>query len=160
MFNYIYELLQAPTPADEWTKAWEYHEHPDAFPISDIVEDAKDRGNVIKRFGAWLKENRLGELSGETFTIDPEAADRYFEGRFAAFQQAITALQKLNESQFIHDHDQVQRLIDALAETFTQKYGDYVLWDDGMTPIPIEEFLRKARSGTSYCIGAVLSYKH
>lgn len=160
MYNYIYELLQEPIPADEWTTAWEYHEHPDAFPIADIVEDAKDRGSVISRFGAWLKENRLGELSGETFTIDPDAADRYFEGRFTAFQSALAALQELNETQFVHDHDRVQELIDDLTKTFTQKYSDYVLWDDGLEPTPLEEFLRKAQHGTSYCIGAVLSYKH
>ena len=40
MYNYIYELLQAPVPEDEWTRAWEYHEHPDAFPIADT----EDRG--------------------------------------------------------------------------------------------------------------------
>ena len=91
MNNYIYELLQAPIPVSEWTVSWEYHEHPDAFPIADIVEDTKDRSGVIVRFGAWLKENRLGELDGETFTIDAQAADRYFEGRFASFQQAVTA---------------------------------------------------------------------
>lgn len=55
------------------------------------MEDAEDRSGVIVRFGAWLKENRLGELDGETFTIDAQAADRYFEGRFASFQQAVTA---------------------------------------------------------------------
>lgn len=160
MYNYIYELLQEPIPTDEWTRAWEYHEHPDAFPIADIVEDAKDRDSVIKCFGAWLKENRLGKLSGETFTIDPDTADRYFEGRFAAFQSALAALQQLNETQFIHDHDRVQGLIDDLTRTFTQKYGDYVLWGSSLEPTPLEEFLRKAQHGTSYCIGAVLSYKH
>ena len=86
MYNYIYELLQTPVPEDEWTKAWEYHEHPDAFPIADIVEDAKDRSGVIARFGEWLNENRLGEMDSETFTVDAQAADRYFEGRFTAFQ--------------------------------------------------------------------------
>lgn len=91
MHNYIYELLQAPAPADEWAKVWEYHEHLGTFPIANIVEDAEDRSGVIVRFGAWLKENRLGELDGETFTIDAQAADRYFEGRFASFQQAVTA---------------------------------------------------------------------
>jgi hypothetical protein len=160
MHNYIYELLPAPIPAEERTGAWEYHEHPDTFHIADIVEDAKDRSGVIAVFGAWLKENRLGELDGETFTIDAQAADRYFEGRFAAFQQAITALQQLNETQFIHDHDQVQKLISDLTETFTQKYGDYVLWGNGLEPMPLEEFLRKAESGVRYCIGAVLDYKH
>lgn len=160
MHNYIYELLQAPVPEEEWTKAWEYHEHPDAFPIADIVEDAKDRSGVIARFGAWLKENRLGELNGETFTIDAQAADRCFEGRFAAFQQAVTALQQLSEAQFIHDHDQVQSLIFDLSETFTQKYGDYVLWNGSLDTTPLEEFLRKAQPGVRYCIGAVLDYKH
>lgn len=160
MYNYIYELLQNPVPADEWTRAWEYHEHPDAFPIADIVEDAEDRSGVIDRFGAWLKENRLGELAGETFTVDAQAADRYFEGRFTAFQKAITGLQQLNEAQFIHEHDRVQGLFFDLTETFTQKYGDYVLWDDGLEPTPLEEFLRKAKSGDRYCIGAVLAYKH
>lgn len=160
MRNYIYELLQAPVLADEWTAAWEYHEHPDAFPIADIVEDVEDRSGVIDRFGAWLKENRLGELDGETFTVDAQAADRYFAGRFTAFQQAMTGLQQLNEAQFIHEHDRVQRLIFDLTKTFTQKYGDYVLWNEGLEPMPLEEFLRKAKSGDRYCIGAVLAYKH
>lgn len=160
MQNFIYELLQAPAPADEWTVAWEYHEHPDAFPIADTVEDAKDRSGVINRFGVWLKENRLGELAGETFTVDAQAADRYFEGRFTAFQKAMTGLQQLNETQFIHEHDRVQGLISNLTETFTQKYGDYVLWGDGLEPTPLEEFLRKAKSDDRYCIGAVLAYNH
>lgn len=160
MKNYIYELLQAPAPADEWTTAWEYHEHPDSFPIADIVKDVKDRSGVIDRFGARLKKNRLGELAGETFTVDAQAADRYFEGRFTSFQQAITELQQLNETQFIHEHDLVQGLIFDLAETFTQRYGDYVLWNVDLEPTPLEEFLRKAKSGNRYCIGAVLAYKH
>jgi hypothetical protein len=70
------------------------------------------------------------------------------------------ALQALNETQFIHDHGWVQTLIDALGEAFTSKYGDYVLLGDDMTPTPFEEFLRKARPDTRYCIGAVLDYKH
>lgn len=160
MRNYIYELLQAPVPTDKWMRAWEYHEHPDAFPIADTVEETKDRSGVIARFGEWLKENRLGELDGETFTIDARAADCYFEGRFTAFQQSVMALQQINEARFIHDHDQVQNLIFNLTEAFTQKYGDYVLWDDDLEPTPLEAFLRKAKPGIRYCIGAVLVYKH
>ena len=160
MYHYIYELLQAPVPADEWTGDWEYHEHPDAFPIADIVEDAENRAGVISRFGTWLKENRLGELAGETFTVNAQAADRYFEGRFTTFQKAITGLQQLNEAQFIHEYDRVQGLIFDLTESFTQKYGDYVLWGDGLEPTSLKEFLRKAKPGVRYCIGAVLAYKH
>ena len=160
MQNYIYELLQTPAQEDEWTAAWEYQEHPDAFPVADIVQDAKDRSRVSDRFGAWLKENRLGRLAGEAFIVDAQGADSYFEGRFTAFQQAMIALQQLNEAQFIHEHDRVQGLIFDLTETPTQKFGDYVLWGDGLEPTPLEEFLRKAKPNTRYFIGAVLAYKH
>lgn len=159
-YNYIYELFQAPRPANEWTDAWEFHEHPDAFPIADIVEKAQNRNKAIAHLGAWLTEHRLGELTDKMFTVDPQAADRRFAGRFASFQQAVSALQHLDESQFIHEHDQVQKLIDNLTETFTQQYGDYVLLDSGLVPTPMEEFLRKAQPDTNYFIGAVLTYRY
>lgn len=158
MHYYIYELLEVPCPEDEWATPYDINEHPDAFPIADSVDNVEDREDIIARFGAWLEENRLGTLDGEMFIIDEQAAARYFEGRFTAFQTAISALQELNETQFIHDHDQVGALIDKLGEAFTKKYGDYVLWGCDMPPMPLEEFLRKAQSGTRYYIGAVLDY--
>lgn len=160
MYNYIYELLQAPTPAGEWTSEWELSERPEAFPVASRIGTAENRAAVIAHFGAWLEEHQLGALDSEMFIIDAQAADRYFEGRFAAFQQAMIALQQLDEAQFIHDHDGVQGLIYDLAEAFTQKYGDYVLWGDSLEPTPLEEFLRKAQPGEQYYIGAVLNYKH
>lgn len=119
----------------------------------------EDREAVIASFGAWLEEHRLGLLNGEAFIIDTQAADRYFEGWFANFQRAVTILQQLNETQFIHDHDWVQKLIGLLCDIFTQKYGDYVLWGDDMTPIPFDEFLRKAHPSQCYYFGAVFYYQ-
>ena len=159
MNNYVYELLQDPAPASEWATEYDLSERPNAFPVADHIGTVKDREAVIARFGAWLMEHRLGLLCGEGFVIDAHAADRYFEGRYAAFQKAVSALQELNEVQFIHDHDWVQALIDNLAQAFTSKYGDYVLWDDDI-PVPLEEFLRKAQPNTLYHFGAVFSYKH
>ena len=158
--SYIYELLQAPVPPDEWTTEYDFNESSGAFPIAECVNAVQDRENVIARFGVWLEENRLGLLDGEMFIIDTEAADRHFEGRFAAFQKTVSALQILNETQFIHDHDWVAALIDNLGKAFTQKYGDYVLWSDDMTPTPLDEFLRKAQPGVRYYIGAVLKYQY
>ena len=157
--GYIYELFQAPRPADEWTTEYDLNESPSAFPIASRIGAAMDRGAVIARFGAWLEERRLGWLDGDVFAIDPQAAERYFEGRYTAFQKAVMALQALNETQFIHDHGWVQTLIDALGEAFTSKYGDYVLLGDDMTPTPLEEFLRKAQPGQRYCFGAVFYYQ-
>lgn len=157
--SYIYELLQAPVPPDEWTTECDFNESSSAFPIADWVNTVEDRETVFARFGAWLEENQLGLLDGEAFIIDTDAADRHFEGRFAAFQKAVSALQVLNETQFIHDHEWVAALIDNLGNAFTQKYGDYVLWGDDMTPTPLDEFLRKAQPGQRYYFGAVFRYK-
>ena len=160
MHNYIYELFHAPTPSSEWTSSWDYQKHPDAFPIADTVDEAKNREQAILQLSSWLHNNQLGSLTDEVFTVDAEAANRYFQGRFAVFQQAMAALQSLNETQFIHEHDQVQNLIDDLCQTFCGTYGDYILWGDDLSPVPMEEFLRKAQAGTCYYIGAVLDYKH
>ena len=156
--SYIYELFQAPRPEEESTTEYDFDESPSAFPIAERVVLAANRDAVIAHFGAWLEKRRLGLWMGEMFLVDRQAADRYFEGRFASFQKAVSALQELNEIQFIHDHDWVQALIDKLGEAFTSKYGDYVLWGDDMTPTPLEEFLRKAQPGQRYYFGAVFYY--
>ncbi len=158
MYCYIYELLQAPVPEEKWTTEWDISEHPDAFPIADWVNTAEDREDAIAHFGAWLEQNRLGRYTDGAFSVDAEAADRYFEGRFSKFQQAVRILQQLDEMQFIHEHDWVQQLIDQLGQLFTYKNGDYVLWNNN-TPIPFEEFLRKAQPSQRYYFGAVLTYK-
>lgn len=158
MYYHIYQLFPAPAPTEEWVTEYDFSEYPDAFPIARRIGTEEDRSSVIARFGTWLAEQRLGLLNDEMFTIDAKAADRYFEGRFTAFQQAVTALQVLNETQFIHDHDWVQALIDKLGDAFTAKYGDYVLLED--TLIPMEEFLRKAAPGAPYYFGAVFIYKN
>ena len=160
MHNYIYELFGEPVPADEWAEAWEYHEHPDTFLFADMVEDVKDRDKVIERFGRWLKKHRLGELSGESFTVDLNAADCYFQDQLEAFQRAASALQQLNAAQFIHEYDHVQELIGQLEDAFVPKRSDYVLWDEGLEPTPMDEFLRKAKPGARYYIGGVLDFKY
>lgn len=156
--NYIYELLQAPAPADEWATEYDLNERPNVFPIAEQIGTAENRDAVISRFGVWLEEHQLGHLDGEMFTIEAQAADRYFKGRYDMFQDAVSGLQMINETQFIYDHDWVQALIDKLSERFTSKRGDYMLWDDDI-PVPFEEFLRKAQPGQQYHIGAVLPYK-
>ncbi len=160
MRNYIYELLQAPLPEEEWTTEWDINERPNAFPVAGWIGKAQDRDDAIGHFGAWLERNRLGRCADGAFSVDAEAVDRYFEGRFAKFQQALRILQQLDEAQFIHEHDWVQQMIDLLCESFNQKYGDYVLWGDDMIPTPFDEFLRKATPGTLYYFGAVLDYKY
>lgn len=156
--SYIYELFEAPHPKNEWITEYNFNEHPSAFIGADWVESVKDRDSVIASFGAWLEKYQLGLLKDEMFLIDRQATERHFEGRFAAFQQAVTALQLLTETQFIHEHDQVQGMIDQVGRAFTQQYGDYVL-QEGEAPMPLEEFLRKAQPGQRYYFGAVLSYE-
>lgn len=90
--------------------------------------------------------------------VNAQAADRHFEGRFIAFQQAISALQQLDERQFLHEHDQVQNLIDNLSRTFTDKYDAYMLVSSSIPPLPMDEFIRKAQLNMPYYIGTVLDF--
>jgi len=158
MHSYIFQVFESPCPQKKWASEEIFWEHPDALPVANGTSPVEDRTIAIASLGKWLADNRLGKLSGETFMVNTQAADRHFEGRFIAFQQAISALQQLDERQFLHEHDQVQNLIDNLSRTFTDKYDAYMLVSSSIPPLPMDEFIRKAQLNMPYYIGTVLDF--
>lgn len=158
MHYYIYQIFQSKVPEHDWAPAWALEACPQFMAVADTIEPAKDRSSAIAHLGTWLKENRLGIYSQESFVVDTEATERHFVGRFAAFQQAIAALQTLHKTQFLHEHDRVQNLISGLCTAFSEKHDAYVLLENTLPPIPMDEFIRKARPNTTYYIGAVFNF--
>lgn len=158
MYEYVFQVFKSEPDKSDWMSAEMFDECPDFLPIADSVKETADRREAIVCLGRWLTENRLGTISGDVFTINTQAAERYFEGRFAAFQQALTALQTLHETQFIHEHDKVQTLIDDLGTAFSGKQDTHVLLENSFPAIPMDEFIRKAQPNTPYYIGAVLYF--
>lgn len=158
MHSYIFQVFETPCPQKEWASEEIFREHPDALPVANGTSLVKDRSIAIAGLGKWLADNRLGKLSGEMFIVNAQAVDRRFEGRFSAFQRAISALQQLNERQFLHEHDQVQNLIDNLSQAFTDKYDAYMLVGGRIPPLPMDEFIRKAQPNMPYYIGTVLDF--
>ncbi len=108
--------------------------------------------------GKWLEDKQIGTLTGTSFTVDTEAADRYLESRFNEFQKAVAALQVLNELQFIHDSRHIEKLISNLGDAFSDPHCTYMLLNEDESPISMDEFIRTAESNTCYYIGGVLDY--
>lgn len=158
MHNYIYQISEKRPQKGEWVTSEYLWKYPDFLSVADSVDDVLERAHVIGRFGSWLAQNHLGTMSGDCFILAPEAAERYFAGRFAAFQQAMSALQALNENQFLHEHCLIQNLINDLGRIFTDKLNAYVLLDDIEEAVPMDEFMRSAKAGIPYYIGGVLDY--
>lgn len=158
MHRYIYQISKEPIPESDWASNDIFVDRPDFLPVADSIDPAENRGHAIQRFGSWLEENQLGMQFGTSFILDAMAADRYFDGRFKPFKKIAAALYALTEEQYIHEHIQIQALIDELRRTFCNPFGDYMLPDETEPPITMDEFIRTAEPGIRYYIGGVLDY--
>ena len=158
MHRYIFQVFETPCPQEKWASEEIFWEHPDALPVANATSPVENRADAISSLGKWLDDHQLGELSGETFMVNAQAADRHFVDRFPVFQRAISALQQVGEKQFVHEHDYVQNLITDLNRAFTDKYDAYILLGSDVPPLPIDEFIRKAQPDIPYYIGTVLDF--
>lgn len=160
MHSYIIQVFQTRCSPEDWASEEIFWEHPNILPIANTTSSVKNRAAAISCFGSWLQRKQLGTLTGETFCVNAQAAGRYFIGRFPVFQQSMSALRQISEKQFIHEHDQVQALIDNLCQAFTDKYDAYVMIGNDFPPLPIDGFIRKAQPNMPYYIGAVLDFSY
>ncbi len=160
MHQYIYQVFERPCSQEDWMSEEIFWEHPDVLPVANTTAPVENRAAAITHLGAWLERGQLGTLCGETFSLNPQAAHRYFEGRFPAFQQAMSALRQVSEEQFIQEYNQVQNLIDDLSKAFTNRYDVYVMMGSDFPPLPMDAFLRIAQPDTPYYIGTVLDFSY
>ncbi len=158
MYGYIYQVFTEPAQESDWASHEIAMDCLNLLPIADSVDPTENRDRVIQRFGAWLEKNRLGMMLDTSFIVDAMAADRYFEGRFKAFHKATEALHAVVEEQYIHEHCHIQMLIDELRDAFCDPFRDYMLLDDTVEPITLDEFIRTAEPGVRYYIGGVLDF--
>lgn len=158
MHSYVYQISEKPLSEKEWITREYLMEHPDFLPVADGMDDVTDRGRPVELLASCLEHGQLGTMFDDSFVLAPDAAESYFAGRFAAFQQAAAALQKLNENQFLHEHRLVQNLICDLGRAFTNRYGGYVLLDKREDAVSLDEFIRSAKPGVCYFIGGILDY--
>lgn len=158
MYGNIYQVFEEPAQESDWASHESAMDCLTLLPIADSVDPTENRGRVIQRFGAWLEQNRLGMMLDTSFIVDAMAADRYFEGRFKAFHKMTEALCAVAEEQYIHEHSNVQMLIDELRDAFCDPFRDYMLLGNTVEPITMDEFIRTAEPGVRYYIGGVLDY--
>lgn len=156
MQHYFYQLSRRAIPIEVWTSPLHFFFHPELLPV-ELSVSPTDRENAIRGLGAWMQNYQLGQLTGESFLLNPEARDNYFAGRFRPFRQAIAALETVTEDQFIRRHELVNNLVSDLQQSFSNCFSDYILLDSDR-PITMDEFMRIALPETPYYIGTVLEY--
>lgn len=156
MRHYFYQVSKRRIPLEIRISPMHFFFHPELLPVELSVVPT-DRENSIKKLGLWLEDCHLGQLTGESFKLNPEARDNYFVGRYTSFRQAVVALESVNEKQFIQQPEQVGNLIENLRQSFSNSFSDYVLLDSDR-PVTMDEFMRTALPETPYYIGTILEY--
>ena len=89
MHQYIYQVFERPCSQEDWMSEEIFWEHPDVLPVANTTAPVENRAAAITHLGAWLERGQLGTLCGETFSLNPQAAHRYFEGRFPAVHPGV-----------------------------------------------------------------------
>lgn len=76
---------------------------------------------------------------------------RHGPGYFHQLMEAVS------ETQYINDHDYVEKLLSDLVSSFSKCRDSYVMESDS-PPVPFDRFIRTAVPGVPYYIGAVMEY--
>lgn len=158
MHNYIYQITEELLAPKKWASEYIFMDTPELLPIADSVVVAENRSDAIQKLGAWMEENQLGSMIGESFILVQGAADHHFAGRFEPFHKAAAKLCAMSEQQFIHEQVQAEELIYSIRRSFCDPFEMYVLLDENAPPITMDEFMRTAVPGIRYYIGGVLDY--
>lgn len=157
MYYPILQLYTQPHREEDWATEEDFINRPGLIPIASHVKAVYDRDPVIRLFGQWFIEHRMGTFSGSSFTLAPDARRNYFEGRFPEFRKNLKSLDTMTESLYINDYDYVDNLLSDLVSSFCNGRSCYVMESDD-PPVPFDRFIRSAVPGMPYYIGAVLEY--
>ncbi|SHO54160.1 hypothetical protein [Anaerocolumna xylanovorans] len=154
----IYQIYEEPLDCEDWMDADFLSDSPLWGTVANHIDDVRDRGAVLQSFEKWLTEHGLGTLANEAFVLCEHGRNEYFSKRYPAFQKAVSALCNFTLLQFTDDFNELHDRIADLEKTVADKYDAYILW--GMTELmPIDEFLRTAKTDNPYYIGGICSYQ-
>lgn len=157
MQHYFYQVSKRRISPETRISPLHFFFHPEFLPFLDLSVSPTDRENALRKLGWWLEDCRLGQLTGDSFILNPEARDNYFFGRYTPFRQAVVTLESVTEKQFIRQPELVSNLISDLQQSFSNYYSDYILLDSDR-PVTMDEFVRTALPETPYYIGTILEY--
>ncbi len=157
MYYPILQVYTEPHSKREWATEDDFINRSDLIPIASHVKAVYDRDSAIRQFGQWIIKHHMGNFSGESFTLAPDARKNYFGGRFQEFRKNLKALDAVTESLYINDYDYVDNLLSELTSSFCNCRSCYVMESDD-PPIPFDRFIRTAVPGMPYYIGTVLEY--
>ena len=148
----IYQVSDEPIAKGERVTSADFFDR----SFIGTIRDVGSREKELERFGRWLTAQKLGTLSGNTFTLVPDVCQRRFSYRYRTFLEAADAVSAVTEEQF-QSGTGVEDLLFNLRQLFTDEFDDYVFYDDEL--LPMDSFLRIAKPDVIYHIGGICGYQ-
>lgn len=156
MHSRIFQVTKEKQDKENWISESDYYDCWFVGEIADYVSDDVDREDSIK----WLANATGGVLSVEGDVVTIVGKEKYFESKFAEFNEQLNRLTKINVKQFAGDEaSDVDIAVYRFKAAYDDRYGFYV--DDGGEYgglITFDEFMRHSKNGETYYIGGVVDY--
>lgn len=155
MHSRIFQISAKPIEKADYINETDYYDTGFIGEIADYVSDDTDRESDIE----WLKQRLEGvaDFNGDSFTIKDQR--KYFEKKFSNFLEAIKDISLLTFEDFCTDANDFSYKMYELESAYRDKFGFYI--DDNgeyAGTEPFDDFMRRAKNGDVFYIGATLDY--
>ena len=155
MHSRIFQISRKPINKDEYISEYDYYDSGFIGEIADYVSDDTDRDADIE----WLKSRLEGvaDFNGDSFTIKDQR--KYFEKSFSDFLEAIKEVSLLTFQDFCTNANDFDYKMYKLKTAYRNEFRFYI--DDNGEYAgrePLDDFMRRAKNGDVFYIGATLDY--
>lgn len=155
MHSRIFQISREPINKDEYISEADYYDSGFIGEIADYVSDYTDRDDDIELIKARLEG--VADFNGDSFTIKNQR--KYFEKKFSNFLETIEDISLLTFEDFCTDESDFSYKMYKLESAYRDKFKFYIN-DNGeyAGTEPIDDFMRRAKNGDVFYIGATLDY--
>lgn len=157
MHSRIYQITTSPVLADEYLAECDFYEHWFVGSIADSVSGGLNRDEELRAFREFLEKDKAAVFCGDdSFTIPQGGKEIYFKDAFTRFSEAIKKVAVMSLEDFA-DSGEFSDQVRQIRNSYCENFGYYVSSEEFDT-IPLDEFIRYTKPGTTYYIGGILDY--
>lgn len=165
MHNRIYQISTSPIKQEDFISENDLTEHPFVSLVADHVDGGTDRVEDVRDFisilGYWESEDyiTLTESSSIAFAFLPDAKEKYFSLKYAAFVEARDKTTGMGLSDFASGIA-FENALDDMKSAFCYGLGTYmaIKGESEYEIVPLDHFIRHAIIGQRYHIGGTVGY--
>lgn len=154
MHSRIFQISREPISKDKYISEDDFYDSGFIGEIADYVSDDTNRDDDIE----WIKARLEGvvDFNGDSFTIKDQR--KYFEKSFSDFLEAIKDISLLTFKDFCTDANDFSYKMYKLENAYRDEFGFYINDIGEYGTEPFDDFMRRAKNGDVFYIGATLDY--